>query len=132
MEQTNVPNFLKSTLWDGQLPPDLAGLDWNFVRYLREEALSRFLQRGLPSMKEEDWRYTSLSSIEKQDWQRVLNTANVQETIPSLAADSIARLLFVDGYHSSAHARLKRVPPGLRITSLQDALQDRKENLREF
>jgi Fe-S cluster assembly protein SufD len=128
-----VPNYLKDLLWDGQLPPDLAGLDWNFVRFLREEALERFLAKGLPSTKEEDWRYTNLNGIEKSVWHRVLGTSNIQDTIPSLVGDHhIARVLFVDGYHSVAHTRLKRLPPGLHITSLQEALQERDEKVHDF
>jgi Fe-S cluster assembly protein SufD len=132
-EMSAVPNYLRDLLWDGKLPQDLSGLDWNFVRFLREEALERFLQKGLPSTKDEDWRYTNLKSIEKSVWHRILGTSNIQDTIPSIAGDRhIARVLFVDGFHSTAHTRLKRLPPGLHITSLQEALQERNEKVREF
>ncbi|MBI3419305.1 MAG: SufD family Fe-S cluster assembly protein, partial [Proteobacteria bacterium] len=129
---TEIPNYLKDIVLDGVLPPDLSGLSWNFMRYLREEALERFLQQGLPTQKEEDWHYTSLSGVEKQHWQRILSTTDIQDTIPSLVPDSIGRLLFVDGYHSDAHARMKRIPPGLHITSLQEALQERNEKVHAF
>jgi Fe-S cluster assembly protein SufD len=128
-----VPNFMKEMLWDSKLPYDLAGLEWNFVRYLREEALERFLKRGLPTTQEEDWHYTNLAPIEKNVWRRVIGTANIQDTIPSIAEDNnIARVLIVDGYHSTAHTRLKRLPHGMHITSLQEALQERNEKVRPF
>jgi Fe-S cluster assembly protein SufD len=127
----NVPTYLKDILWDGRLPQDLAGLDWNFARYIREEALERFLQHGLPTQKEEDWRYTSLNEIEKSIWQRTLGDSNIQSTIPFLADEKAARILFVDGHYSNAHSA-KRLPPGLHIRPLQEALQERDEHLHDF
>jgi Fe-S cluster assembly protein SufD len=126
-----VPSFLKDILWDGQLPQDLAGLDWNFARYIREEALERFLSHGLPTQNEEDWKYTSLQDIEKGHWQRTLGDSNIQDTIPFLASEKAARIVFVNGHYSFAHTT-KKLPPGLHISSLQEALEKRDEHLHDF
>ena len=34
----------------------------------RHQALERFLARGLPSTREEDWKYTALDSLEQAEW----------------------------------------------------------------
>lgn len=78
-----------------------------------EEALQRFLKKGLPTQKDEDWRYTGLHAIEKQNY--------LAPKIPALfnapagfAPHAVARLLFVNGIYQPSDTPL---PQGLRVIS---------------
>lgn len=43
----------------------LPGAKTSWIAQLREEALTAFLQKGFPTTRDEDWRYTSLRAFEK-------------------------------------------------------------------
>ena len=38
------------------------------LRRLRQDAFSHFLIEGFPTVKSEDWKYTNVAPIAKEDW----------------------------------------------------------------
>lgn len=76
---------------------------------IRREARKQFLSRGWPTRRNESYKYTDLSALEKQDWQRT----EKPDTQPRLPAALGTRSVWVDGYLSE--------PPGeKRLVSLRD------------
>jgi Fe-S cluster assembly protein SufD len=108
---------------------------------LREEAMERFLRLGLPTTRDESWRYTNLRRLAAQSFVEAPNIpdAVIDPSLPSLmgAAEPVATVLMVNGYPllpantkaisdleiSSLHD-LSRIDPGLlarHLLPLSDA-----------
>jgi Fe-S cluster assembly protein SufD len=64
------------------------------------QALARFLSRGFPTQREEDWRYTNLRRLESRSFQ--LSDAQPSPAPHSLPDFGAARLVFVNGMYSPA------------------------------
>jgi Fe-S cluster assembly protein SufD len=68
---------------------------------VREQAMQRFLELGLPTLRDETWRYTNLRSLAAQSFvdapQRTREEAQ-PEVAPSLLENETASLLMVNGH----------------------------------
>ena len=93
---------------------------------VREEALQRFISRGFPTTREEEWRFTSVAPIAERAF------ALAVPSVAELSATDIApfrlpmapavELVFVNGRHVPALSRMGSLPTGSRIESLADVL----------
>lgn len=100
----------------------------------RAEALARFAARGFPTLRDEDWKYTSLARLAATPWAppdrahpRAEVAARVQRSRLHLAGGLV--LVFVDGRYA---ADLSVVPPqlaGVLFGSLADALRNAPSHL---
>ena len=77
---------------------------------LRAAALARFQKRGLPTTRDEDWRFTSVAAIARTAFvapdpalSARVSTAEVE---PLRLADAAAELVFVDGIFAPGLSRL--------------------------
>ncbi|MBT8265732.1 MAG: Fe-S cluster assembly protein SufD [Bacteroidia bacterium] len=77
----------------------------SFVHNIREEALKEFEDRGFPSKKEEDWKYTSLNKILKEDYSvfpKQENALEYSEVKKYFIHDIDSyKIVFIDGKYSS-------------------------------
>lgn len=104
----------------------LPGHTLGWLNSLRHEALAAFVAQGLPTIKQEDWKYTSLLAMAQQRF----------PVAPSIPLDSIAakpylqiladshRVVMVDGRFNAALSLLSRLPKGASVQSLAQALND--------
>ncbi len=95
---------------------------------LRRSAFARLESRGLPTAKDEDWRFTSLAG---------LSALSLAPPRPADAAALLApapqdgaRLVFVNGRYSAALSRTAALPAGAILASLADALERAPEKVR--
>jgi Fe-S cluster assembly protein SufD len=112
-----------------------AGAPW-LVR-LRTDALDVFAQRGFPTRRDEDWKYTSVAEFEKQRF-----AALAEGTAASQALDAVRDimldnegghlLVFVNGRHAPALSSPGRLPAGVQLGSLADALERMPEALEPW
>jgi Fe-S cluster assembly protein SufD len=93
-----------------------------FLEPLRAAARSRFKQRGLPTTRDEGWRFTSLVPIARTAFvakePAVVSEADVE---PWRLAYSTSEVVFVDGILAPALSRRGGVP-GLAVESLRERL----------
>lgn len=77
----------------------------NDVRTLRNESIKLFETVGFPSKKEEDWKYTSLKAILKEDYSifpKENNTIDYQDIKKYFIHDiDTYKIVFIDGIYSS-------------------------------
>lgn len=96
------------------------------VRELRDGAIARFRQRGLPHRRVEEWKYTDLRTL-MRDANPVAIGPQGTPGAAGKAEDFLAgldhvRLVIVDGAYSPALSNLATLPAGLKVTSLAQAL----------
>jgi Fe-S cluster assembly protein SufD len=111
------------------LQPSLPGNELDWLRSRREAALVQFEARGLPTLRDEDWKYTSIRSIERRAL-RLASTnaasvdANAAVTLAEergyVLADSTVAVLR-DGEFIGIAGQLAE---GLRVVALADAVAD--------
>jgi Fe-S cluster assembly protein SufD len=107
----------------------------SWLRAERREAIARFAERGLPTTRDEEWRYTSLAPLAGT----ALDLAGVQ-TAGDVAPDTItpylvgppswSRLVFVNGRYAARLSSLSPLPAGAWIGSLSEALTADPERAR--
>jgi Fe-S cluster assembly protein SufD len=89
----------------------------------RSAALERFLAKGLPTTKDEAWRYTNPGPIAKTPFRLAEETASLTGPHPALPGREAARAVFVNGHYSSELSRGAFGPT--TVMSLRRALRER-------
>ena len=86
----------------------------------RRAALSHTLAEGLPSPRNERWKYTALRALSARSFVAAADTPRLH---PALLADIPSpRLVFVNGRLDTALSALSRLPAGLSVDALSSAL----------
>lgn len=94
---------------------------------IRRRGAERFAEAGLPTRRDELWRYTSLRMLEDLSLDPApagaeLSAADLERlAIPGLDG---FRLVLVNGRVDAGHSRLDGLPAGVRVRSLAEAAGD--------
>lgn len=101
---------------------------------LREEALAYFLDQGLPTTRQENYKYTNLNKLAKSAYQlSQTNNGIAQDMIDSLAINNHNTLLvFVNGHYSAVHSRINEEQDNLYIGSLATALKEKNKLVANY
>jgi Fe-S cluster assembly protein SufD len=109
------------------------GLPW--LQALRTEALAQFAEQGFPSPREEEWRYTNVSGIEKK-----LFAPSMDLTIGEIKADWLKQyrmedawvLVLVNGHFSAELSVLDELPEAVSVMSIANALVAQPEIVEKY
>ena len=92
---------------------------------IREDAARRFDELGFPSRRDEEWRFTNVSSIAKTQFAAAPSALNAREAEQFeqrlYPRESGPRLVFINGRHSPALSAGQKLPWGIRATPLREA-----------
>ncbi len=116
------------------LRPRTGGGDPAWLAEARRDAASWAHEHGLPTRKDEDWRYTRLEPIGQVLFQP--SAARVDHDLASIASEAPGadlggtRLIFVNGHLVPELSRLTGLPEGATVTNLATALAEDGERLR--
>src|SRR5881397_2611770 len=97
-----------------------------WLREIREGAIARFAELGFPTMKQEEWRFTSVAPIAET---RFTLAPAAHSPLPApaeverLQLGAGPRLVFVDGGYVRGLSSLAGLPNGVYAGSLAAALQ---------
>lgn len=120
----------KTLVYDSGLDLMIAGLEFaeepDFLRDLRARAKTIYQESGVPTPRNEEWKYTPLRSIAGVDWRSGEPGPAVFDREPLRLADSPIRIVLVNGRFDR---NLSEIPttPGLTAMSLRDAIYERPE-----
>jgi Fe-S cluster assembly protein SufD len=99
---------------------------------LRRSALARFGERGLPTTRDEDWKYTSLAPLARAPFRlaEARDAVAPAESLRRLGAEAFAgpQVAFVNGRHAPELSGGPR-PQGLEVVSLRETLRREPERL---
>jgi Fe-S cluster assembly protein SufD len=110
-----------------------AGVEWrptgepSFVCALRAAGRETFLRTKLPTLKHEDWRYTSLAGLATQHFGPA-----ARALAPAADLPPAPRLVFVNGRLAPGATDLSGLPAGVRMGSLALALRERPAAVEPF
>lgn len=105
-----------------------------WVNDVRKSALTVFEERGFPTTKDEEWKYTNISSIAKLPF-------NYSATKQSVSAEFVKLLLvkdvvqyvivFVNGHFSKEHSQLDGLQTGVVIKNLIDSYSTHNDVIQQ-
>ncbi|NNM26548.1 MAG: Fe-S cluster assembly protein SufD [Phycisphaerales bacterium] len=117
----------------GATPDDVAFPPW--LATMRRAAATRFAELGLPARNDEEWRHTSLRSLQSTPLVPAGGTASSLDAgvvnaaaLPGLTGP---RLVFVDGVLSADLSSLDALPAGLTVLPLSEAAARHETLVRE-
>jgi Fe-S cluster assembly protein SufD len=98
-----------------------------WLREARRAAIDRFAERGLPTTRDEEWKYTSLAPLVATPLDLAADAAREMPGEEALARFAMgpaswSRLVFVDGRYVAKLSTIRPLPPGGRLGSLAEAL----------
>jgi len=105
-----------------------------WVNDVRQSALSVFTERGFPTTKEEDWKYTNISPIAKSQFKYSSGAANVSaELVQSLLVEGMEQhvIVFVNGHFSKTHSQLNGLQSNVVVKNLIDAYSTHNDIVKE-
>lgn len=115
----------------------LPGADVPWLGRLRAAAIDRFAQRGFPTRHDEEWKYTNLAALENHPF--FVNTARPDSHAARALAGSLALggeaghvLVFHNGHYLPSLSSPGKLPDGVRLCSLADALSAEPELLEPW
>ncbi len=107
-----------------RLRPELPGAGLGWLDRARCEAFERFERDGFPKPRDEDWKYTRVSTIENRVFESVTGTsgeAGLSSYLPTLEG---YLLVFVNGSFRAGLSNNGSPPRGLRLLDLATGLRD--------
>ncbi len=98
----------------------------NWLKYLRENAFEFFTENGFPTVQNEEWKYTNVASIGRENFEIANSKAVDAEKISRLFSktESENRVVFVNNKLNQELTNLSNLPEGAKILNLNEAIQD--------
>ena len=99
-----------------------------WVRKLRQEAFARFVEMNFPTMKDEEWKYTSVAPIVKLPFRLAskfpsgFSKADIEAHL--FGKSDWQRLVFVNGIFSQDLSSVSGLPKGVLVKNLEAALKE--------
>ena len=116
-----------------QLSASLPGAQLPWLVRARQDAIERFAGDGFPDARDEEWKYTQLAGLEKQAFTampgREESAHGAAAIVDGLALNEEGGhlLVFLNGRYSPGLSAPGRLPPGVRLSSISDALAGSSE-----
>jgi Fe-S cluster assembly protein SufD len=112
-----------------------AGRTPRWLEEHRREGMRSFLDRGFPTRRDEDWRYTDVAPLKRHRFALAPPAAAVPATLSeqrfALGLRRGARLVFVNGRFVPSLSRADALPRGARLASLAEALAGGDSDLED-
>ncbi|MFA9479603.1 Fe-S cluster assembly protein SufD [Phycisphaerales bacterium AB-hyl4] len=103
-----------------------------WLRPIREQAIARLADLGLPTRKHEEWRYTDPARLTQTNFTLPSDRATVTAeqvarfAIPDLDAHT---LVFVNGRYVAELSHIGKLPEGVTVLPLNDALDKHRDRI---
>jgi Fe-S cluster assembly protein SufD len=104
-----------------------------WLQDLRDQAASRFVELGFPTVREEEWRFTNVAPIATSEFQLAPQARLGADALDGfLYADAPNRLVVVNGHYVPELSRTAGLPPGMRFGSLAGATSEQADVVARY
>lgn len=107
-----------------------------WITQLREEGLVRFRKLGIPTVKDEEWKYTNLSALSGHRYtlaaKSALSPAQRKDVLARYCGKADVNIVFVNGTLDKELSNFGRIPAGVEIITLRDALVNNAAAVQEI
>lgn len=115
-----------ATLYANNIP--LSEKIW--LRTLQAKQLAAFMQRGFPTKREELWKYTDTSALDKQEFHSASLPTQIK-TYYNLSTQHL-RIVFVNGHFAANLSDLNGLPKDVILCPLSHALQTHESLVQPY
>ncbi|MGR9106508.1 MAG: Fe-S cluster assembly protein SufD [Gammaproteobacteria bacterium] len=115
----------------GEVQASLPGNQLAWLKNARDLALAAFSDKGFPSPREEEWRYTNIAPIERKRFQTPSRASGTIDTdlLKSFRIDGAAALVFVNGHFEKELSDLPDFGRGIVVCPMAEALEKHAERV---
>jgi Fe-S cluster assembly protein SufD len=118
------------------IAPTLPGQNLAWLTALRQQALTKFSAQGFPSLREEEWRYTNVSAIEKKLFSPSLigqsEKSAPKELLAAYQLPDAWSVVLIDGHYCAELSVLEGLPQTVTVMSIADALAQQPEIVERY
>ncbi len=121
-----MQKVVKETNYGAAFRENLAREENAWLKYLRENAFEFFTENGFPTVQNEEWKYTNVAPIGKENFAIASDEGIDAEKISRLFSktESENRVVFVNNKLNQELTNLSNLPEGAKILNLNEAIQD--------
>jgi len=97
---------------------------------IRKKALKNFNDLSLPTLKDEEWRYTNISPLLKYNFVLPPEDLTISDKLVNkfiLGETDTNILVFINGKFSEEHSKLLKLPEGTIVGSIADGIKNNPE-----
>ncbi len=125
---------VKEAWWLTCFAEQQAKPDW--LRQLQLEEHNNFLARGLPLRRDERWKYSDVAFLEKENYRPATlldeEHGRTQAAAKHAALPESIFIVMVNGCFSPALSQLAKLPAGVVLCSMRDALTQHGDLLKKY
>ncbi len=120
------PNVYVNTLDYGEIIKQLPGNALTWLKGFRSRGLDAYQDLGLPAPRDEEWRYTPLSGLEKKYFapQPQTSTANHEDLLARLKLNDAFVCVLVNGHFAPDLSTLDDLPEDVLLIPFSEMLTD--------
>lgn len=105
----------------------------NWFNDLRAQGLSRFNELGVPTVKDEEWKYTNLLPLAKNNYEMTTESQLAEaEALRNYCSDNEINIVFINGILSKELSNLSGIPSGMTVSTLYDAVSSDSAQIQEL
>lgn len=98
----------------------------------REQQMHLFLEKGFPTKRDEDWKYSHLDLITERRFSMASPIlVNTELDLSPLRIDDVYTLVFIDSHFSPDLSDIDDFPSSMIITTIQEQLNNNDDFLKE-
>jgi Fe-S cluster assembly protein SufD len=110
----------------GEFEKRLNGGKESFIHTKRKEALSNFSRLEFPTIKDEEWKYTSIAPLLKHNFvpsyeKKIISKEFIKSLLFSEMDHSL--IVFINGRYSAEHSDLLNLPKGVIVGSIAEEMK---------
>jgi Fe-S cluster assembly protein SufD len=100
---------------------------------LRARGAARFAALGVPTVRDEEWRFTNVTALNSMDFASAGPISGAAERLNGFAyTDAPIRLVVVNGRFDTTLSRIKGLPGGVVAGSLASAMKDHADIVQRY
>jgi len=101
---------------------------------IRDKAINRFSKKGFPTLKDEEWKYTNVSSIINHEYTDSIIPDSSDINIENYCFGKVAAnlLVFINGTYSDNLSRISADPNEIIIDNLLNAFSNHPEKINTY
>lgn len=105
-----------------------------WLKTMRHHALERFNAMGLPTIRQDDWKYTKITPLTQHRYSAPSESQASSEQIASLTIPDLEcyTLIFSDGQYQAELSNLSSLPSGVICCSLSEAVTQHATILEQY
>ncbi len=104
-----------------------------WLNSLRTESLDRFTKIGVPTVKNEEWKYTNILPVVDQKYSiSKNNTLKEIDDYNKYCTDSEIKVVFVNGVFSDELSNIDKLDSNITIQTLENALEQNENEILKF